>query len=425
MRIRSAVFFGALLFGLYLYVLLLNPDGLRVQVYPGKYWETSLGLVVLLAFLAGGLIVGFTDALRDLKRTLEVKAFKRRQKALWEYLEEAEESLYEGDFEEAEERLKKAIKLLPDRPFVYLKLGELYLSTGDWQKAEEVLKRARVFEGAESKKRMLEAKLAFSQGDRQRAEKALLELLRQNPSNREALKALRDMKVKQGLWDEAYELQERLYKLGFERDEGMLLGLRYEKAKALYEKDRKEALKELKRMSRAYPKFAPSWVLWGDLLLKRGKEKASLEVWRRGWEESQNPVFLERMEEFFISKGDPRGAIRIYLESMAKRPDDVFLRFLYARLLYRLGMTEEALERLEEDDELLKGFVPYHYLRARAFAKTGNWQKAFMEFEQGMAPEGKGLFFYRCSGCGQKAPRWTDRCPHCGRWGTFEASLES
>lgn len=424
MRIRSSVFFGALLFGLYLYLLLLNPEGLKVQIYPSKYWETSLGLVVLLAFLAGGLIVGLTDAMKDLKRTLEVKAFKRRQKALWEYLEEAEESLCEGDFEEAEERLKKAVKLLPERPFVYLKLGELYLSTGDWQKAEEALKRARIFEGAETRKLMLEARVALLKGDQQRAEKALLELLRQNPLNREALKALRDLKVKQGLWDEAYEFQERLSKLGFEKEE-MLLGLRYERVKALYEKDRKEALKELKSMSKDYPHFVPCWVLWGDLLMKRGKERASLEVWRRGWEETQNPVFLERLEEYFISKGDPRGAIRLYLESMAKRPDDVLLRFLYARLLYRLGLTEEALGRLEEDGELLKGFAPYHYLRARAFAKTGDWQKAFLEFEQGLKLEGRGLFFYRCSNCGQKAPQWSDRCPNCGLWGTFQASLES
>lgn len=423
MPVRSIVIFASILFALYLYISILNPLEVSFQLYPGFHLRASLALVTILAFLAGALLVAFSDTLRDLRRTLELKGMKRRQKALWQYLEEAEEAMRRGDYASAEEELRGALKLFPDRSLLYLKLAEVLRAQG---KLEEALKAVRMAEDGGEKVYLLwaEAEILRELGREGEAERALREILEVHPSNPLALRALRDLKVKGGDWEEALQLQERLLKVLPSEDGETLLALRYEKAKALGDTDRREAIRELRRLSKEASSFVPARVLWGDLLMRRGKGKAALEVWREGFEETRNPVFLERMEDYYLHASNPRGAVHMYLQILGDSPDDPVVRFLYARLCLRLGMAEEALRVLSEDEHPFSKFPPFYYLKAQAHIQREEWQRAAEAFGEGLAVEGKGIsLIYRCQRCGHEEPRWLDRCPSCTRWGTFATSF--
>lgn len=425
MPIRSILFFASILFGLYLYISVLNPEDLQFQIYPGVNLRASLALLMLLAFLAGGLIVAFTDALRDLKRTLELKGFKRRQKALWEYLEDAEEERSRGDLVAAEEELKRAIKLLPGKPLLYLKLAEVYRAQGKLEEALRAVRAART-KGILLQGLFAEARILLDMGRKEEGERVLIELLKVHPQNAQALRILRDLKMKEGSWGEALEFHERLLKSSPESDGELLVALRYERAKTLGKSDGKEALKELKRLSKAHPLFVPARVLWGDVLLERGRTKAALEVFKKAFRDTKNPVFLQRMEDLYLREGNPRGAVHMYLEVLSDSPDDPIARLLYARLCLRLGMPEETLSRLSEGEHQLSHFPLFFHLKARAHMEREEWQQAVEALQKAMALEGREpVITYRCEACGHLEPEWVDRCPSCLKWGTFNASLSS
>lgn len=425
MPVRSIVLFASILFALYVYIWALNPLEVSFQIYPGVRFTASLALLSIMAFLVGALLVAFSDTLRDIRRALKVKGIKKRQRALWEFLEEAEEAIRRGNYLSAEEELQRALKLFPDRSLLYLKLAEVYKAQGRWEEALRAVRSAGR-DGERTYRLWAEAELLLEMGKEREAEEILREILRVHPSNLPALKALRDLLAKRGRWEEVLQLHEKLLRHSPHEDGEMLLALRYERAKALAEEKLREAIKELRRLSREHPSFVPARVLWGELLLRRRKGKAALEVWKAAFWDTRNAVFLERMERLYLEGSDPRGAFHMYLKILGELPDDPVVRFLFARLCLRLGMAEEALAKLSEDEYPFSQFPPFYYLKAQAHIQREEWQKAAEAFQRALALEGKGPSLnYRCSHCGDEEPHWLDRCPACGKWGTFASSLPS
>lgn len=421
MFIRSLFFFLTVLFALYLYISALNPTEVRFQFYPEAFIDTSLSILVMSSFFLGGLLVALLYAVRDLKRAVGEKGQRKREREVWERLHRAAEAALRGRFSEAERHLRKALKLAPTRPILHLKLAEVYEAQGRWDKALEVLQGAKGLEEAELEVLAMEARVLMRAGRQEEAARVLEELLGLDPQNLEGLKALRDLKMQRGEWPQAVELQERLLKLSPEDDGELLLGMRYERAKMWARgEDHREALKELKRLAKEAPSFVPSQVLWGDLLVRKGKEKAALRVWQRAWEGTRDPIFLERLEEAYLSRGDPRGIVHIYLEALTEASDQPVLALFYARLCLRLGMLDEALSKLEEQETSLAHHPAFYYLKAEIHMQREEEREALECYRKGLELEGKDLIPYRCKACGHQERRWLDRCPSCGRWGTFK-----
>lgn len=418
---RTIFFFMSILFGLYLYISALNPLEVRLQLYPKAFIETSLSILVMSSFFLGGLAIALLYFFRDVKRAVEEKGQRKRDRELWERLQRASEAVLRGRPQEAERHLQRAIRLAPERPLLYLRLAEVYEAMGEGERALEVLRRAK---GAERQLEPLfmEAQILKGMGKTEEAAEALKEILTEDPSNLQALRSLRDLRMEEGRWEEAASLQERVVKLCDEREEReLLLGLKYEKAKAKAAVgEGREAIKELKRLIKEAPSFVPAQVLWGDILMEMGKEKAALRAWQRGWEGTKDLIFLEKLEEAFLAVGNPRGIVHIYLEAMTDSAYLPVLTLFYARLCLRLGMLEEALQRLKEQESILCRHPSYHYLKAEIHLQREEEQEALHSYRRGLELEGKDFIPYHCILCGHESTGWIDRCPNCGRWSTFK-----
>lgn len=423
MFLRALFFFLSILFGLYLYISALNPLEVRFQLYPKAFIETSLSILVMSSFFLGGLVIALLYFLRDVKKAVEEKGQRKRERELWERLHRASEAVLRGRPQEAERHLERALRLAPERPpLLYLRLAEVYEAMGEGERALEVLRRAKGLEGPQLEPLFMEAQILKGMGRTEEAAEALKEILEEDPSNLQALRSLRDLRMEREEWEEAASLQERIVKVCAEGEEReLLLGLRYEKAKAKATGgERREALKELKRLIKEAPSFVPAQVLWGDILMEMGKEKAALRAWQRGWEGTKDLVFLEKLEGAFLAVGNPRGIVHIYLEAMTDSVNLPVLALFYARLCLRLGMLEEALQRLKEQEGTLSRHPSYHYLKAEIHLQREEEKEALHSYRRGLELEGKDLIPYHCVLCGYEREGWIDRCPSCGRWSTFK-----
>jgi len=414
--LRGAIFFTAVLLGFFLYVYILNPMELEFRLSPNTSYKTSLSVLMLLSFLGGALFVGLTDLIKDIKKGFELRGIKKVQKALWENLKEANEKIRKGDLEGAERLLKEALSYEPDNSILLLQLARVYRVQRKWDEALRILKSLK---DPKLESLFLQVEVLLEAGKTQEAERTLKEILELDSHNREALKALRDMKIKEGVWEEALRLQEKLLTIDPGENGNLLLALKYERAKDIAEKDLSGALKELKRLSKHNPLFTPAWVTWGDLLLKKDKPKASFEVWKKGYRFTQNPIFLQRMEELYLKEGDPKGALRMYLELLGENPDSPILLYLYSKLCLRLGMVEEALEKLKELELVLGNYPHYHYLKAKALIAKEAYEEAMQSILKAIDLEERINWPYRCEICKHEEPKWLDRCPSCLKWGTF------
>jgi len=414
--LKGAIFFTAVLLGFFLYVYILNPMELEFRLSPNTSYKISLSVLMLLSFLVGALFVGLTDLIKDIKRGFELRGIKKVQKVLWENLKEANEKIRKGDLEGAEKLLKETISHEPDNSILLLQLARVYRVQKKWDEALRILKSLK---NSKLEGLFLQLELFLEAGKYQEAERTLKEILELDAHNREALKALRDMKIKEGVWEEALRLQEKLLKIDPGENGDLLLALRYERAKEMSEKNLSGALKELKRLSKDNPLFTPAWLTWGDLLLKKDKPKASFEVWKKGYRFTQNPIFLQRMEELYLKEGDPRGAIRMYLDLLGENPDSLILLYLYSKLCLRLGMVEEALKKVKELELALRNYPHYHYLKAKALIAKEDHEEATRSILKAIDLEEKINWPYRCEVCKHEEPKWLDRCPSCLKWGTF------
>ena len=419
---RLLFLFLTILFGLYIYISSLNPLQVKFQFYPKSFINTSLSILVMASFFFGGLIVFLIYFLKDMKRAFRERKAQKLQHFLWIRFQKGTEALFRGDLKKAERYFWEYLERKGDDLAVCLRLAEVYHREGKDDAAMEVLRKARSTSGDGLEVLFQEAHLYREKGDLEGAKRALEEVLRIDPSNLEALKALRDIEMERKRWDEALKLQKRVLKASSADGEGraLLMGLRYEKAKALAQGERvQEARKELKEIFKEDPSFVPAQVLWGELLQREGKGKEAVRVWKRGWERTGRIIFLEKLESHFLSEGDPRGIVHIYLKALEASPKNLALPFFYARLCLRLEMVDEALEKMKELEGLLSHHPAYHFLLAEIHQHRGETEEAARAYRRGLELEGRDVVNYRCKICGREERGWVDFCQGCKRWGTY------
>ncbi|MGD9576907.1 MAG: tetratricopeptide repeat protein, partial [Syntrophorhabdus sp.] len=272
------------------------------------------------------------------------------------------------------------------------------------------------------------AKIRANTKDLARQEADLKDILKINESNFEALAMLRDLYITQQRWDDAYDAAKRIVKFIKTPDESRrLIGIRYEKACAIFERfnpsDYDSIIKELKDIISEDKRFIPAYILLAEIYKKTKKLNEAGRVYGRGYSKTGHIIFLSKMEDLYIDRGDPGVILKIYRRILDISPKNNLIEFLYARLCLRLEMIDEAIDMLNTLEAEGVDFKGLHKAMAEAYVHRGQMDKAVEEFRHAFPAEHVYIPF-RCDNCRAKKVEWGDFCDNCFSWNTIDVRKE-
>ncbi len=306
----------------------------------------------------------------------------------------------QGRLEEALEVHRRASVLYPQSVAILYELAEDYAERGEGEVAEQIRDR----------------------------------VLRDFPGlGRAVLEQRRAEAVETGDWAAALRLQERLEALAPSAtpaadpaEAALRRGLRYEAAVAMLDAGRPaEAREACEELLAEDPGFLPAALLVGEAALLEGDEEGALRKWRDGYDALGSPAFLQRIEDHFIEREDPLGAIETLHDMAARAADDLLPRYFLGRLYDRLEMHDEALRILSELEERIAAAPRYHYLVGRLHERRGEMGRAVAALRASLRDGRIATSEWLCSSCGARSEHWTDRCGACGAWGSYGLDFQA
>ena len=313
MKYRFLFFLFLLFFVLYLFISHLNPENVRLYVGFGKHYEDSVAFFVGVSFALGVIVSIMAGFLQDMKTSIAVWRESRKGRKRNEYrdiIEKAKAYDLKGDRDKAVESLTRLVRRGPDMVEPYMVLSDMYSSMKEFDKAVETLSLAQSHLGKQEAIMLRSVKARLAMRNMQKVESGLKEIITLNESNLEALGLLRDFYIHRRDWGQALEVEKKLQKfIKTDEEKRRLLGIRYEIARALFERkdsDTYEAIAaDLKEIINENKRFVPAYVLLADTYKSMYKTNESARVYARGWAKTGHMIFLLKMEDLYIDRGDP------------------------------------------------------------------------------------------------------------------------
>lgn len=414
-------------------------------------WEKELPLwsALVFVFLLGLLPPLALVSIQTLQRQLEARRNRRLRREVESYehrFRRAVDLAVDGRHGRAAEALESLLAERPEEFSALLLHGEQLRRTGRAAEALAVHRRASVLYPASTAVLHELAADYEAAGETDVAREVRNRLLREFPGQGLAvLRRRRDAAMAAGRWTDAQRWHEKIGTLlsssegdAKDRDddleEGMRVGLAFERALALLEADTlhgeriREAAEIFRRLRDDEPRFVPAAIFYGETHLLLRDEKTALTAWKAGFVETGSPVFLQRLEDYFIEIGDPSRGIET-LHALIQEADrdpgrqDVLARFYLGRLYARIEMHDEALRTLAVVEETMDASPVFHYLLGRIHQRRDEPAKATEHFQRSLALRGVPDMLYRCSHCRKRTEDWQARCESCGKWNTVELDL--
>ena len=428
-KVLTLFFFIFLL--LHLYLSYLNPEDIKLYVGDGRYYTTSVANFVTIAFMLGlliSVIAGFfTDAGRAISSWRAGKQARRREE-FKEALERARSYELKGEREKAIEYVNKLIRSAPDLEDAYLLAADLHLGAKEYDKAREILRLAEASLGKQESVLFKMVRVDLATKDVTRVQKNLKDILSVNESNLKAMGILRDLHVCNKEWEQALELEKKLRKhIKTEDETKRYLGIRYEKVKESLEGQEgrgfEAAGKELRDILDEDKRFIPAYTLLAEVYKKMGRLNDAGRVYGRGYSKTGHIIFLLKMEDLYIARGEPGVILKIYRKILDMSPGNRFIMFLYAKLCLRLEMIDEAMDMLNALLAAEGEFPGLHRAMAEAFIHRGELENAVEEFRKAFPIERVYVPFF-CSKCQAVKEDWQDFCESCFSWNTITVKQE-
>jgi thioredoxin-like negative regulator of GroEL len=410
------------------YLAFLNPEPVVVHLTPARRVTPSLAVALLVAFMAGAVLVGLGAAMRASARSWRSwRAARRSRRAIRHAAStaRARDLVWAGDYAQARAELLQGERKAPADTARIALLAETYLHGDDPHAARTLLEQGLTQVGLEPRLLDLLGEAAERTGDVRGATEALERARLAQPDNLRLARRLRDVYAKADRWAEAATLQaEMLLRIHEPRrlvaEEQLLRGLRYQAA--LAGSDVRHQARVLVGLAREDPGFVPAWVSAGDLLVRAGRPVAARRVWERGARRRPVTVLLERIAQ--LNENRPERTTRLYRRLRRRHPEAHALPLLLARHLIAHGTLDEAEHELSALPAALAGHPLTHALWGELHRRRGNLTLATESFQRALAPDGGLLTPFRCANCRSAAPAWQAYCATCRRWGTFRSPVE-
>ena len=410
----------------FLYFWGLNPHMITIFYLPEQSLTHPAAIVVIGCIILG-LILGFgahiySTATHWLKHWNRDRS-EKKQREISTIYREGVGRLLSGDLKKAKGLLNKALDRDPKRVDTLIALASLAGQEGNAAEGLELLRKAGEIDPKSMEVLFKTAALQEETGKDEDAMASYQRIIANEKDNRKALRCLRDLYLKNDLWQEALDIQRQVLKAGpganrVTEEKSLLLYLRYEVARqAIANGSLDEAKSELKDILRQEPEFAPAHVSLGDAYAALGSDDA-VKAWQEGYKKLGKGVFLERLEDYFMEREDPSSLLKFFRNQVLEQGDDLVFRLFYGKLCLRLEMVDEAKEQLQAVESSGVESSQVHLLLAETYRRCKKPEKAIEEYQKALGITKRLHLNFSCEKCQHVAPEWNSRCPSCGEWNT-------
>jgi lipopolysaccharide biosynthesis regulator YciM len=433
MRLRTFFFIALVLVALFAVVAFFYANSAllaqRLEIVGGA--TLSVGMALAWAFAVGVAVTATIGLARELGLMLERWRMRRAGRKAEEIEEEYSRGLVavlEGREEEAL-RSFRAVLERDSRHFnTLIKLGEVLRRQGKQAEAIECHLKAHHLKPESTRPLHALVDDHEANGEMDRARAVLGKILSIDKTSIAAWRKLRSLHAREQDWTAAGEAQSRIERLSrgrpAEADRRWGLGIRYEIARSLLAGGRtREATSGFRRLLKENESFIPAHVGLGEALRAGGEDRDAVESWHDGFERTGSPIFLTLLENHYLQREEPLGAIEALKRCVARARRDTVARFYLGKLFFRLEMLDDSRTVLSS----LVGRASYapslHYLLGRIHERRENWPEAVAEYRSVIKEMELVQLDYRCTACHAATTEWTHRCGACGEWNTVEVNF--
>ena len=412
----------------FIYFSGMNPQDITIFYFGDQSVTTSAAILVVGCILLG-LAIGYAAHVYGVivhwfKHANQERADKKSREVGAIY-RDGVNRLLSGDLKKAQTLLQRALDRDPGRVEGYIAMANLKIQEGNAQDAVNLLLKAKT---VDPKSMEVLFKLAATYEEMGRDDDAVeiwQSILTVETDNRKALRALRNLRIKNGVWNEALKLQRKVLKVGpgrnrLEEEKSLQLHLRYELAKSNFETgDKDAAKKEFKEIVKEDKTFTPARVSLGDIYQSEGRTDEAFNTWRDGYLELGKSVFLSRIEDIYMNAEDPSTLLDFYRKLVLDKPEDLMVRLFFGKFCLRLEMVDEAMEQLYAVESSGIDSPQLHQLLAEAHRRRNRTDEAIKAYQKALGIDNRLRLEYVCEDCDTATPEWQSRCASCGEWGTY------
>ncbi len=425
----AAVFLGS-------YVTHHNQALLYEPFHLGKALVVPLWVALLVVFLLGFLPTLTLLMVASVRRDLALRDERKKNReveSIQASFRRAADLASDGQWERAQHELEVVLSHRPKDFAPLLAYGAVLRSLGRLDQAVEVHQRASVQFPSSIALLYELAEDYEARGESEVAREIRSRVLRDFPGyGRDVLRRRRNAALGAGQFQLASELTARMD--AFEgahaaaeepRETSVRRGLEYQRGVTALEAERApEAKAVFEKLLREESRFIPAAIMQGEAQLLADEQDAAVETWLAGYRRTGSPVFLARIEDYFIEREDPRRAIETLKRLIAEDSVQLLPRYFLGRLYYRVEMHEEALKAFEGLDERIGSSPMYYFVLGRLRERRGELKLAAEAYATCARQLGVHETQFRCRVCREPYSEWQDRCPSCGSWSSVELELE-
>lgn len=422
---RLLVFIGALLLvGAFLAIIVLNPS--EVEFHPTHLhsFRPSLGVLIILVFLAGSVVALLAGSARNLGTSLASWRARRAARLAMragEWQHSGEQLAWGGELERSRTLLRKAWKHNPGNSGTALALASSYMDTGEYAAAQEVLDAAVAQHAHDPDLRYALGETLRRRGEHGEAIRMLETVRVQHPHAPRVLISLRELYRETGRWKEAADVQALyLQTLPVEAQRAereRLVQFTYQAAIAQADADaRLSALDAVVQRDRT---FVPALVSLGDALIEHRRPDEACKLWEKAFKQHPRLVFIERL---LAQDSAPRSRAIALLSKYADQLDPGSVHLLLARVALADGDLNRAGTELQAISKQDSPTVQRTW--AEILHRRGEHEKAWDALRTAADHLGAAASDHRCIVCGRVSEMWLGYCDGCERWDTYRSGSE-
>jgi tetratricopeptide (TPR) repeat protein len=426
---KLAVFLFTVFVAVMGYLLILNNETVTLKLSENYIYEIHKIALILFSIVIGALSMLAIGAVRDARHYIESWQNHRQHKKnlkVQEYYSKGLDAFFACRYEEATELFNRILENDPTNVNTLLRRGDITFNTRDFIKAKDFYMKAKEIrpqsvEALFSLEKVFEAEQKW-----QEALRYLDNILEIDEENPKALYRKKEIYEINKNWEALLDIQYKILKTDISQEEKQkehknLLGYKYELGRYYLEEGNIDKAKKILRAIIKLDKdFIAAYLTLAELYIGEGDVEEAEDILIKGYEATPALlVFLVRLEDFFITLGEPGRIIDLYQKAIQKNPKDPTLQFFLAKLYYRLEMIDYAFETIMGIDTTTVDYPDLHILLGDIYKRHTQFDKAAEEFKKALKAERPFLVPFCCAHCSYTSKDWIGRCPECKRWNTL------